>query len=342
MARAPRVTVLMPVRDAAPFLGAAIDSVLRQTWTDLALLVVDDGSRDASAAIAARYATADARVRVERGPGAGLASALNAGLARIDSELIARADADDVNTPERLARQIALLDARPEIGVCGTAIRILPGGTRWVLPADSDALRATLLFGPPCYHPTVVVRREWLVRSGLRYATDAAHAEDYDLWERADRHTRFANLAAPLVRYRRHAGQVSATQAAAQTTATGAIQRRRLRALGLEPTDEELALHATVAAGHAPLDARRLAAARRWLERLRDVNRARAGYVEPAFSRVLAAYWYRTCAASIRAGAASPAELARTTLLEALPDRRRRLWRLRALHGVRRLVPRRP
>lgn len=343
MSRRPRVTVLMPVFNAAPFLDAAITSVLRQSWTDLALLVVDDGSTDASPAIAAKHAAADARVRVEHLPHGGVVAALNAGLAMIDSELVARADADDLNAPDRLARQIALLDAQPRVGVCGTALRTLPDHQRWALPEDGDELRATLLFGPPVHHPTVLMRRAWLAQSGLRYDAGAAHAEDYDLWERADRHTRFANLRAPLVRYRCHAAQVSAVHATPQAASSRAIRLRRLRDLGVEPSADELMLHDALPARDGAPDAERLAATRRWLERLRDANRAAARYAEPAFSRVLAARWYRCCAESVLLGTAPVDAFARTALAEALPDFRRRLLRLRMLRllpvaQVRRLV----
>lgn len=335
MSRRPRVTVLMPVFNAAPFLDAAITSVRRQSWTDLALLVVDDGSTDASPAIAAKHAAADARVRVEHLPHGGMVTALNAGLAMIDSELIARADADDLNAPDRLTRQIALLDAHPGVGVCGTAMRTLPDHELCELPAEADELRATLLFGPPVYHPTVLMRRAWLAQSGLRYDTGAAHAEDYDLWERADRHTRFANLRAPLVRYRCHATQVSAVHAMPQAAISRAIRLRRLRALGVEPSADELKVHDALLARNAAPDAERLAATRRWLERLRDANRAAARYAEPAFSRVLATRWYRCCAESVLLGSAPAEAFLRTSLVEALPDLRRRALRL----GMLRLLP---
>src|SRR5262245_4807279 len=136
----PRVTVLMPVYNGAPFLRAAIDSVLRQSWSDFELLIIDDGSTDGSAAIADGYAAAPPRVRVARVPHRGLVAALNRGLETIDTELIARADADDVSRPDRLSRQVAYLDAHPHIGACGTWMKTLPDGVVCTRPVSPNAL----------------------------------------------------------------------------------------------------------------------------------------------------------------------------------------------------------
>src|SRR5512135_1549082 len=101
----PRVVVLLPARDAAATVRAAVVSILRQTERDLRVVCVDDGSRDGTAAVLAGLAERDRRVEVVSGPGEGIARALNRGLARCDAELVARMDADDVAHPERLAAQ---------------------------------------------------------------------------------------------------------------------------------------------------------------------------------------------------------------------------------------------
>ncbi|HEY3354935.1 MAG TPA: glycosyltransferase, partial [Polyangia bacterium] len=103
----PRVAVLMPARDAAGTVRAAARSILRQTERDLALVVVDDGSADGTAEVLARLAERDPRVILVRGPGEGIARALQRGLARCDAEVVARMDADDLAHPRRLALQRA-------------------------------------------------------------------------------------------------------------------------------------------------------------------------------------------------------------------------------------------
>ena len=98
----PRVAVLLPVRDAAATAWPAAVSILRGSYRDLALIAVDDGSTDATAAALDRLAGRDRRVRVLRGRGEGIALALDRALAASDSELVARMDGDDVSWPGRL------------------------------------------------------------------------------------------------------------------------------------------------------------------------------------------------------------------------------------------------
>lgn len=196
----PHVSVVMPVRDAAPWIGAAVESVLGQTFGDLELIVVDDGSRDGSAAIVERVA--NARVRVIRQPARGTAAALNAGIAAARAPLIARMDADDVARPDRLTLQVGYLDAHPDVGVIGAGWRELaPDGHAVDVapPAMDDArIRGMLARRNPLAHPTVVVRRT--AGEAVRWYDERwPVAQDYDLWIRIARVTRFANLASPLL-----------------------------------------------------------------------------------------------------------------------------------------------
>ncbi len=337
----PRVTVAMPVYDAAPFLGAAVESLLRQTYADFQLLIIDDGSTDGSGAIADAYASADRRVRVDHVGHGGLVAARNRCLDRADSEIIAWADADDVYHRERLARQVAFLDAHPDIGVCGTWVRTVPRGAVESLPACSDMLRALVLFLTPLHQPTTMMRRDWQARAGLRYDAAFTHAEDYDFWERAADLTRFGTVPQALVHYRHHPHQVSAVHGASQAERAGAIRLRQLVALGLRPTADELAVHDALAAGACGRTPERFEAGRQWLERLRDANRATGRYPEPAFTHVLALRWYRSGAEGVMHGAQVAGAFARAALARELPDFRRRIARLHALRALPRGLSRR-
>src|SRR5207302_689224 len=111
----PLISVLLPVRDGARYLREALASVLAQTLADFELLVVDDGSEDETPAILA--GVADGRLRAIRQDRLGLVAALNRGIEEARAPLLARMDADDVSLPERLERQAAYLDARPEVAL---------------------------------------------------------------------------------------------------------------------------------------------------------------------------------------------------------------------------------
>ena len=113
----PRVTVLIPTYQSAGFISEAIDSVLTQSYGDYEILIVDDDSTDATVDILNGYR--DGRIRVIRGPGEGLAAALNRGIAQARGEYIARLDSDDLMAPGRLEKQVRYMDGHPEVLVCG-------------------------------------------------------------------------------------------------------------------------------------------------------------------------------------------------------------------------------
>ena len=196
----PRVSVLMGVHNGAAHVRQAIDSVLAQTEADLELIVVDDGSTDATPQIVA--ASADARLRMARRPHEGLTRALNHALALARAPIVARLDADDVALPERLARQLAFLEAHPEVGVLGSAAREINGDGRDLgivqPPLDDRTLRRVLIRRNPMVHSSITMRRT-LVDAVGGYDASFAVAQDYDLWMRLAAVTRLANLAEPLV-----------------------------------------------------------------------------------------------------------------------------------------------
>ena len=233
----PRVSVLLAVRDGAPWVEDALASVLAQTLGDLELIVVDDGSTDATPQIVAA-AAADPRVRLERRPPEGLTRALNHALAVARAPLVARLDADDVALPERLARQVAFLDAHRDIGVLGSAAREVNGGGREVRvvrpPADDAALRRALIRENPMVHSTVTMRRAVVVAAG-GYDPRFPVAQDYDLWMRLLPITRLANLTEPLVVRRLLPRRVSVTRDAERLRAEARVRWRAVRA-GAYPT----------------------------------------------------------------------------------------------------------
>ena len=226
----PAVSVLMSVRNGAPWVGDAVQSVLAQTAPDLELIVVDDGSTDATGAVLGSIA--DPRLRVERQPPRGLTPSLNRALALARAPLLARLDADDLARPERLARQRAFFDAHPEVGLLGTAASEVDTGgreIRVVRPPEDDALiRRALIRRNPFVHSSVMMRRSALEQVGA-YDERLPVAQDYDLWMRMSRVTRLANLSAPLVVRRLLAGRVSATRDADRLSTEAHVRWRALR-----------------------------------------------------------------------------------------------------------------
>jgi len=281
----------MPVYDAARDLRATLASVLAQTLRDFELLVVDDGSRDESPAIVASFR--DPRIRHLRLDHVGFAAALNRGLDEARGAYVARMDADDLCAPQRLARQVAFMDAHPALGISGTDVETLPARgrpARWRFPTDPERLRAGLLFEPGVAHPTVIARRAWLDRHALRYDAGYARVEDWDLWRRAAEHFPIGNLPEPLLRYRIHDDRMSSRHGAEQRRVGRVIQDEGLARLGLAG-DPLRPLHSDVSLADLRCADRGAAFVEdvvAWFERLRGANAEHRVYDAAALDAFLA------------------------------------------------------
>ena len=216
----PRVSVLLPVRDAAPWLRSSLASLARQSLAEHEIIAVDDGSRDGSGAMLDEAARRDPRIVVRHTSARGLPAALNLALSLARAPWVARQDADDISHRERLSLQLAWLERNPDVDVLGTRVRLFPGVAtgmgmrRWAawhnaLLTHGDITRE-LLIDSPLAHGTAMIRRSTLERvGGWR---ERGWAEDLDLWVRLyQTAARFAKLREPLYGWRQHPGSSTHT-----------------------------------------------------------------------------------------------------------------------------------
>ncbi len=201
----------MPVFNAGRFIEDSIKAILRQSFGEFELLVIDDGSTDESLQKARSFR--DPRVRIlENGRNLGIVETLNRGLSEADSPWVARCDADDISHPQRLEKQHALAMAEAGIVFVGSGARIVDerGRTRGFARTASShgAIRWDLCFRNPFAHSAA-----FFLREGAEYRPVRA-AEDYDLWSRMSRVGRLAAVPAAMVDYRQHPDSIMARHGA--------------------------------------------------------------------------------------------------------------------------------
>ncbi|MCX7047296.1 MAG: glycosyltransferase family A protein [Candidatus Sumerlaeota bacterium] len=241
----PQATVLMPVYNGERYLREGVESILRQTYRDWELLIVNDGSTDASREIALSYHARDARIRVLDNPGnRGLPWTLNRGLREARAPWIIRADSDDLNEPERIAAQMQLA-AQNSLDVCFCdTIYVYPdGGERIVNCSDySWAARRWLgLFGN-FYgaHPAACLRKDAILALG-GYDESFPCAQDYDLWDRcAAAGLKFGYAPRALARHRMHGESQSGKHLELQEAMARRVSHRALRRVWPELTEEAM------------------------------------------------------------------------------------------------------
>jgi glycosyltransferase involved in cell wall biosynthesis len=296
----PAVTVLMPLYNGEHYVREAVVSILRQSWTDFELLIIDDGSTDASPDIVT--ARRDERIVLLRNPSnMGVAATLNRGLKAARGRYIARMDADDISLPDRLERQVRFMDEHPDVGISGGWVRLFGGGElpyTCRVPTDHHDVAAYMLFENALWHVTAIMRRDVLSRASLYYDPVFSRSEDYDLWTRAGQHFALANIDQILVKVRRHKQSVTRSNWDEMTKQTEIIQERLLQEVGLKLTSPEVAFHHRVGRGYRLEKPEHVNHVEKWLLRLLSANQQKLVYDDISLKQAIGKVWFRVCANS--------------------------------------------
>jgi glycosyltransferase involved in cell wall biosynthesis len=244
----PRVSVVMSVFNGQPFLGQAVESILNQTFTDLEFIVIDDGSTDDTWETLARYAEQDQRLVLLRNqPNIGVVRSLNRGLEAARGEFVVRQDADDVSLPQRIEKQVAFLDAHPEVGVVGTVPQIVSVngasfGANVYTATQNEEIQHRLLDHMCLCGPSIAVRKECFRAAGFYFSEGLDASEDYDVCLRLAEVTQMASLAESLYQYRQHPNSASRTREQKQMfNKAVALERAICRRFGPVPPQEQFA-----------------------------------------------------------------------------------------------------
>jgi glycosyltransferase involved in cell wall biosynthesis len=220
------VSVVIATFNMGRYLPQAVQSVLSQTYTNVEILIIDDGSTDDTAQIIRRWEQ-DERVRVYRQSNGGQAQARNRGVALSKGRYVAFLDADDEWLSHKLSRQMPLF-ANPQVGVVYSEYECMDGEGRALPKPPTRMYRgrvtAALLIDNFVSFQTAVVRRECLERHGA-FDESVRMGDDYDLWLRLSAHYEFDFIPQPTARYRVWSGQMSKNYRRRYESAIRTMQR---------------------------------------------------------------------------------------------------------------------
>ena len=222
----PLVSVLICAYNAEKYFAQSLVAVVNQTWRNLEILIVDDGSTDGTLAIARRFQEHDGRIRIISNPrNLGFIASLNIGLDELaksgGGEYIARTDADDIAAPGWIEKIVGEMEKDADIVAMGSYLEILAeennksvlaaiarNGEIWKNPLTHQEITSAFPFRNPIHNNTMIMRRS-VIDGGLRFNPAYIHAEDYKFWYDVSKLGRLANYPEALVKYRFHQDQTS-------------------------------------------------------------------------------------------------------------------------------------
>lgn len=242
----PLISVVMSVYNCGNYIADALNSILTQSYKNLEIIIIDDGSDDDTCSIINRLAISDRRIIFFCRNRQGIANNLNEALFIAKGEFIARMDGDDISKPERLAKQLAFLNTHPEVDIVGCWLELF--GCRheiWHYRAEDNFIKNTvLLFSNGVGHNAILGRAD--VYKRFRYNAEYTDVEDTELWTRmftSHPEVRFANLREVLVLYRIHEHQSSMLRKVRQRALYRRIVSKYLDMLGVSVAEQDMEAH---------------------------------------------------------------------------------------------------
>lgn len=199
-----KISVVMPVYNAEKYLDEAIQSILNQTYKDYEFIIINDGSTDKSLSIIEKYKDQDERIVLISRENRGIVASLNEGIQKAKGKYIARMDADDISMASRFEIQIAYM-IKNSLDICGGDFVSINESTELLnafnVPKTQDEILIAMTNTIAFAHPSVIIRREFLIQNNLLYRK--VPAEDIDLWMRMyNLGAKFGNVDDIVLKYR--------------------------------------------------------------------------------------------------------------------------------------------
>lgn len=294
------ISVLLPVYNAEKYLNESIESILNQTFTDFELLIIDDGSTDKSWQIIQSFD--DRRIQVIRNDkNLGLIKTLNKGINLAKGKYIARMDADDIASQQRLEKQFNFLEQNPQYALIGSQAKFIfenkSSNIIFEIPTNDDEIPIFSLFNCPFIHPSIMIRTE--VLKEFYYNEDFATAEDYELWTRILKKYKGSNIKEVLLSYRIHGNNISTIENHKQVESVRKIYQQNLSHIGISYTSEDLDIFLkTSASYHQNVTFNDLKSIKLWLIKIQSFLQKEGIYKKESIQEVIKTIWFNTCSKS--------------------------------------------
>ncbi|MBL0309835.1 MAG: glycosyltransferase family 2 protein [Bacteroidetes bacterium] len=301
-AQIPAITVLMPVYNAAAFVGEAIESILCQTFTDFEFLIINDGSTDDSEKIIFGYQ--DSRIRyIKNESNLRLIATLNKGIELARGKYIARMDADDISLLERLQIQFDFMERHPEVVLCGSwyeAVGLKSQLVKYV--GGHQQIMLKMLYQCHLCHPTVVFRKKVVDSFQQKFDRSYLHAEDYEFFTRIGETHQLDNIQQVLLKYRHHVSSVSSSNRQIQFDNSTRIKKHLFSRLGMRVSNRQLEVFRKIAEHNYEKSMDFVVESRELLEDMFQGNERSCFFDSIFFKRAMASYWFHVCYNSTNMG----------------------------------------
>ena len=208
----PLVTVILPVYNCEKYLSQSIESIINQTYHNIEIIIINDGSSDCSIDIINKFKNIDNRIIIVSRENKGLIYSLNQGISIARGKYICRMDSDDIAMPDRVFKQVNFMELNPHIGVCGSWAELFGENvSNRILkhPPSNERMKPELLFSVCFIHPSTIIRKSIMIDNGILYDSNFRSVEDYHLWVVLSDLTEYHNLPEVLLKYRYVAESVS-------------------------------------------------------------------------------------------------------------------------------------
>ncbi len=208
----PLVSIIIPTYNTQDFIEKGINSLVNQTYSHIEILIIDDKSTDNTVEVIQTKFPQNSRIKlIQKEKNSGPASSRNIGIKNATGKYIALLDSDDYYVPDKIEKQVSVMESHPEIAVCSTYLQCFGLQNQVIkFPIQNDEIKDQQLLGCPVAHPASMFRTSFLKENNLYYDESLKFSEDYELFTRIlDCQGKFITIPEPLYFYRITGNQAS-------------------------------------------------------------------------------------------------------------------------------------